>query len=208
MRFPVTTAVGRSTVHAVKDLSFQIRRGSTLGLVGESGSGKSTVAAALTGLVEPDSGSASLDGVDVLDVRGRAEKALRRRISLVFQDPFSSLNPRTRAGTAIAEPLQVHRLAHGKQARQKRVGELLELVGLSASFRVALPTRAFRRPTSTRQHRPRPRHRTRPSDPRRIDGVAGCLGPVARPRPARTAATRTASDLPVHRARSARSSNG
>ncbi|MDT5002968.1 MAG: peptide/nickel transport system ATP-binding protein ddpF [Mycobacterium sp.] len=139
VRFPVTTAVGRSTVHAVKDLTFQIRRGSTLGLVGESGSGKSTVAAALTGLVKPDSGSASLDGVDVLDVRGRAEKALRRRISLVFQDPFSSLNPRTRAGTAIAEPLQVHRLAHGKQARQKRVGELLELVGLSASFASRYP---------------------------------------------------------------------
>ena len=111
VRFPVTTPVGRSTVHAVKDLSFQIRRGSTLGLVGESGSGKSTVAAALTGLVKPDSGSASMDGVDVLACAERAEKALRRRISLVFQDPFSSLNPRTRAGTAIAEPLQVHRLA-------------------------------------------------------------------------------------------------
>jgi peptide/nickel transport system ATP-binding protein len=139
VRFPVTTPVGRSTVHAVKDLSFHIRRGSTLGLVGESGSGKSTVAAALTGLVGPDSGSASLDGVDVLNVRGRSEKALRRRISLVFQDPFSSLNPRTRAGTAIAEPLQVHRLAHGKQARQERVGELLELVGLPASFASRYP---------------------------------------------------------------------
>jgi peptide/nickel transport system ATP-binding protein len=139
VRFPVTTPVGRSTVHAVKDLSFHIRRGSTLGLVGESGSGKSTVAAALTGLVEPDSGSASLDGVDVLNVGGRSEKALRRRISLVFQDPFSSLNPRTRAGTAIAEPLQVHRLAHGKQARQERVGELLELVGLPASFASRYP---------------------------------------------------------------------
>jgi peptide/nickel transport system ATP-binding protein len=139
VRFPVTTPVGRSNVHAVKDLSFHIRRGSTLGLVGESGSGKSTVAAALTGLVGPDSGSASLDGVDVLNVRGRSEKALRRRISLVFQDPFSSLNPRTRAGTAIAEPLQVHRLAHGKQARQERVGELLELVGLPASFASRYP---------------------------------------------------------------------
>ena len=76
VRFPVTTPVGRSTVHAVKDLSFQIRRGSTLGLVGESGSGKSTVAAALTGLVEPDAGSASLDGVDVFGcARTRREGA-------------------------------------------------------------------------------------------------------------------------------------
>jgi peptide/nickel transport system ATP-binding protein len=139
VRFPVTTPTGRSTVHAVKDVSFQIRRATTLGLVGESGSGKSTVAATLTGLVEPDSGSASLDGIDVFGVRGRAEKGLRRRISLVFQDPFSSLNPRTRAGTAIEEPLRVHGLAKGKQARQKRVDELLELVGLPAWFASRYP---------------------------------------------------------------------
>ncbi len=139
VRFPVNTPVGRSTVHAVKDLSFQILRGTTLGLVGESGSGKSTVAAALTGLVKPDGGSASLDGTDVFGVRGAAEKALRRRISLVFQDPFSSLNPRVRAGTAIAEPLWVHRLAKGKGARQKRVEDLLELVGLPASFASRYP---------------------------------------------------------------------
>jgi peptide/nickel transport system ATP-binding protein len=139
VRFPVSTPVGRSTVHAVKDLSFQIRRGTTLGLVGESGSGKSTVAAALTGLVEPDAGSASLDGIDVLGVRGSQEKALRRRISLVFQDPFSSLNPRARVETAVAEPLRVHRLANGRQARAKRVGELLEQVGLPASFGSRFP---------------------------------------------------------------------
>jgi peptide/nickel transport system ATP-binding protein len=123
----------------VKDVSFRIRRGTTLGLVGESGSGKSTVAAALTGLVEPDGGTASLGGIDVFDVRGSAEKALRRRISLVFQDPFSSLNPRVRVGTAVAEPLRVHRLANGKRARQKRVDELLELVGLPASFASRYP---------------------------------------------------------------------
>lgn len=139
VRFPVSTPVGKTTVHAVKDLSFQIRRGTTLGLVGESGSGKSTVAAALTGLVEPDAGTATLDGTNVFDVKGAAEKGLRRRISLVFQDPFSSLNPRARAGTAIAEPLRVHGLAKGKQARQTRVEELLELVGLPASFASRYP---------------------------------------------------------------------
>jgi peptide/nickel transport system ATP-binding protein len=139
VRFPVTTPVGRTSVHAVKELSFQIRRGTTLGLVGESGSGKSTVAAALTGLVVPDRGTATLDGIDVFGVHGSAEKALRRRISLVFQDPFSSLNPRTRVGTAIAEPLRVHRLATGKQARSARVDELLELVGLPASFASRYP---------------------------------------------------------------------
>ncbi len=79
VRFAVTTPLGRSTVHAVKDLSFEIRRGTTLGLVGESGSGKSTVAGALTGLVEPAAGTAQMDGVDVFGVQGAAEKALRRR---------------------------------------------------------------------------------------------------------------------------------
>jgi peptide/nickel transport system ATP-binding protein len=139
VRFPVTTPVGRSTVHAVKQLSFEVRRGTTLGLVGESGSGKSTVAGALTGLVEPDAGSAKLDGIDVFGVRGAAQKALRRRIGLVFQDPFSSLNPRVRVQTAVDEPLRVHRLARGARARQTRVAELLELVGLPTSFASRYP---------------------------------------------------------------------
>jgi peptide/nickel transport system ATP-binding protein len=139
VRFDVDTPVGKSTVHAVKDLSFGIRRGTTLSLVGESGSGKSTVAAALTGLLGPDAGSATLDGDDVIGVRGRAEKALRRRISLIFQDPFSSLNPRARVGTAVGEPLAVHGLVKGKRAREGRVAELLELVGLPPSFASRYP---------------------------------------------------------------------
>ncbi|BCI54029.1 ABC transporter ATP-binding protein [Mycolicibacterium litorale] len=139
VRFDVTGPTGRSTVHAVRDLSFRIRRGSTLGLVGESGSGKSTVAAALTGLVGPHAGSATLDGVDVFGVRGADEKALRRRISLVFQDPFSSLNSRMRVGSAIAEPLTVHKLAEGRTGRRARVAELLELVGLPADFASRYP---------------------------------------------------------------------
>jgi peptide/nickel transport system ATP-binding protein len=139
VRFPVTTPVGRTTVHAVKDLSFQIRRGTTLGLVGESGSGKSTVAAALTGLVTPDAGCATLDGTDIFGVRGADEKSLRRRISLVFQDPFSSLNPRMRAGPAIGEPLWVHGLAKSKRARRQRVAVLLEIVGLPVAFASRYP---------------------------------------------------------------------
>ena len=139
VRFPVTTPVGKSIVHAVRDVSFSIRRGTTLGLVGESGSGKSTVAAALTGLVKPDAGTATMGATDVFGVRGAEEKALRRRISLVFQDPFSSLNPRTRVGPAIAEPLFVHRLAKGKRGRQSRVAELLDLVGLPSSFASRYP---------------------------------------------------------------------
>jgi peptide/nickel transport system ATP-binding protein len=137
--FDVTTPTGKSDVHAVQGLSFEIRRGTTLGLVGESGSGKSTVAGALSGLVKPDSGTATLAGADLLDVRGRAAKALRRRVSLVLQDPFSSLNPRTQVGTAIAEPLVVHKLVSGKQARAVRVRELLDLVGLDPSFSSRYP---------------------------------------------------------------------
>jgi peptide/nickel transport system ATP-binding protein len=139
VRFPVTTPVGRTTIHAVKELSFQIRRGTTLGLVGESGSGKSTVAAALTGLVKPDAGRAVIGGTDVFTVRGAAERALRRRISLVFQDPFSSLDPRRPVGEAVAEPLTVHRLVDGKLSRRSRIAELFELVGLPASFSSRYP---------------------------------------------------------------------
>ncbi|ULE32004.1 dipeptide ABC transporter ATP-binding protein [Mycobacterium sp. IDR2000157661] len=139
VRFDVDTPTGPSTVHAVRDLSFRIRRGTTLGLVGESGSGKSTVAAALTGLLRPNAGSATLDATDILAVRGSAQKALRRRISLIFQDPFASLNPRSRVGAAIAEPLRVHRLAPGRRARAVRVAELLELVGLPTSFAPRYP---------------------------------------------------------------------
>lgn len=139
VRFPVTTPTGRTTVHAVRDLSFQIRRGATLGLVGESGSGKSTVAAALTGQVTPEAGTVRLDGADVLARRRRADKALRRRIGLVFQDPFSSLDPRAPVGSAIGEPLRVHRLAGDRAGRKARTAELLDLVGLPTSFATRYP---------------------------------------------------------------------
>jgi peptide/nickel transport system ATP-binding protein len=139
VRYPVTTPTGSMTVHAVQGLTLSIRRGATLGLVGESGSGKSTVAAALTGLVTPDRGRATLDGTDLLNVRGSERKAVRRRVSLVFQDPFSSLDPRSSVGAAIAEPLIVHRLAKDKAARRQRVAELLELVGLTAEFAPRYP---------------------------------------------------------------------
>lgn len=139
VRFPLTTPLGRSMVHAVKDLSFEIRRGTTLGLVGESGSGKSTVAGALTRLVKPDAGTATLDGATVFGVRASAQKALCRRISLVLQDPFSSLDPRASVAVSIGEPLRVHRLAAGRRGRAQRVAELLDLVGLPPSFASRYP---------------------------------------------------------------------
>ncbi|WP_156254190.1 dipeptide ABC transporter ATP-binding protein [Pseudactinotalea terrae] len=136
VRFSVTSAAGRSIVHAVDGVSFDVRRGQTLGIVGESGSGKSTIANVLTGLVRPHGGSAELAGEDVLH---RASHDLRRRIAMVFQDPFSSLDPRMRAGESIAEPLRVHRLPSDGRPRDERVAELLELVDLPAAFAQRYP---------------------------------------------------------------------
>ncbi|PSL37925.1 peptide/nickel transport system ATP-binding protein [Labedella gwakjiensis] len=139
VRFPVSTPAGKTVVHAVDDVSFSLRRGRTLGLVGESGSGKSTVANVVTGLVAPTGGTATLDGADVLGVRGRDARQLRRRIAMVFQDPFSSLDPRTPVGAAVAEPLRVHRLAGDRRGRAARVAELFDLVDLPADFTSRYP---------------------------------------------------------------------
>lgn len=133
VRFPVATPQGRSHVHAVQGVTFQVRRGTTLGLVGESGSGKSTIAGALTGLV-PATGAATLEGADLL---GRVPRDRRRRLAMVFQDPFSSLDPKQRIGAAIAEPLTVHRLH--TSARRDRIAQLLELVHLPPDFASRYP---------------------------------------------------------------------
>lgn len=138
VKFPVSTPTGRSVVHAVNGVSFEVRRGHTLGIVGESGSGKSTIANVLTGLLKPESGRAHLYDQDVLSTRGRKGAELRRRIAMVFQDPFSSLDPRMRVGESIAEPLRVHDLPReGK--RGARIDQLLELVDLPTHFASRYP---------------------------------------------------------------------
>ena len=134
VRFPVTTAQGKGVVHAVAGVDFDIRRGQTVSLVGESGSGKSTVANALMHLVEPSAGTVVLDGQDITSVKGKELKALRRRIAMVFQDPFASLDPRQHVSRAVAEPLEVHGLGGDKDGRRRRVEELFDLVGLSNRF--------------------------------------------------------------------------
>lgn len=137
--FAVSTPAGPSTVHAVDHVSFEVRRGHTLGIVGESGSGKSTIANALTGLVAPTGGTATLYGADVLGVKGGAARALRRKIAMVFQDPFSSLDPRVRVGDAVLEPLRVHKLQPTTAQRKDRVRSLFDLVGLPESFTSRYP---------------------------------------------------------------------
>ena len=121
-------------VQAIDDVGFDIPRGTTFSLVGESGSGKSTVARVVVGLYRPTRGSVTFDGTDLASIRSRRQMApLRRRWAMIFQDPYASLNPRWRVRTIIAEPIRVHGLASGEPETRKRVGELLELVGLSAA---------------------------------------------------------------------------
>jgi len=120
-------------VRAVDGVSFSIPAGKTLGLVGESGSGKTTVARTLLRLTEPTSGSFRLGGEDVFALAPAPLRALRRRIQIVFQDPYSSLNPRMTVRQTLREPLEIHRLATGKE-RDGRVGALLGEVGLDTEL--------------------------------------------------------------------------
>lgn len=140
VRFPVKQEGGglpwrrgeRQWVHAVEDVSFTLERGETLGLVGESGSGKSTIANAITRLVEPTAGEVRLDRTDVRRASRRDLKDLRRRMATVFQDPLASLDPRRTVANSVGDPLRIHGL-HTKRY-DSRVNELLDSVGLSARF--------------------------------------------------------------------------
>jgi oligopeptide/dipeptide ABC transporter ATP-binding protein len=117
-------------IRAVDGISFEVRRGETLGLVGESGCGKSTTGMALLRLLEPTSGTVTFDGVDLATLDRRALRRWRRRASMIFQDPYASLDPRQSIGGAIAEALDIHGLHQGSEARRARVADLLERVGL------------------------------------------------------------------------------
>ncbi|MFI5227040.1 MAG: ATP-binding cassette domain-containing protein, partial [Candidatus Limnocylindrales bacterium] len=137
MYFPVTEGMilerHVGDVRAVDDVSFDVRRGETLGLVGESGCGKSTTGRTVLRLYKPTAGTVVFDGLDITKIEGEALRQMRRHMQMIFQDPYSSLNPRQTVGGIVGEPLLVHKIGSGAE-RQERVAELLDVVGLNPNF--------------------------------------------------------------------------
>ena len=135
MHFPVSSGfLSRKPtgyVKAVDDVSFTVNRGETLGLVGESGCGKTTTGRCILQLHKPTDGEVIFDGHDLTKLSNKNMRAMRREMQVIFQDPYSSLNPRMTAGNIIGEPLIVHGLVHGKEEYRERVAELLTNVGLN-----------------------------------------------------------------------------
>ena len=121
----------RGMLHAVDDVSFQIERGKTLGVVGESGCGKSTIGRSILRLLEPTSGKVIFDGQDITALSKEEMRALRQKMQIIFQDPFSSLDPRMTVSQTIAEPLKLHGIIKDKKQREQRVLELMATVGLA-----------------------------------------------------------------------------
>jgi oligopeptide/dipeptide ABC transporter ATP-binding protein len=131
--FPVRSGVfGRTSahVHAVDGVDFHVKQGETLAIVGESGCGKSTVGRLVLRLIEPTAGAVRFEGEDLLALGADEMRARRRRLQIIFQDPYASLNPRMTVGAMLGEPLFLHGLARHEEQRRLRIGELLELVGL------------------------------------------------------------------------------
>ncbi|SMF90325.1 oligopeptide transport system ATP-binding protein [Paenibacillus uliginis N3/975] len=127
------------TLKAVHDISLTVRRGETLGMVGESGCGKSTAGRTILRLYEPTEGEAWYGGTNIYRLKPRQLKAFRREMQMIFQDPYASLNPRMTIMDIIGEALDIHRLADSRQARRKRVEELLYLVGLNPDHATRYP---------------------------------------------------------------------
>lgn len=137
MYFPITQGIiiqrKVGDIKAVDGLTFDVKRGETLGLVGESGCGKSTTGRAILQLYTPTAGQVFFEDQEITALKGESLRRMRRRMQMIFQDPYASLNPRMTVGSIIAEPLEVHNILRGNERREK-VKELLEIVGLNPYF--------------------------------------------------------------------------
>lgn len=134
-KFPIKGGLlGREVgaVYACNDVSFKIKKGETLGLVGESGCGKTTLGRSLLRLIEPSAGEVKFDGTDIMKLNKNDMRAMRRKMQIIFQDPYASLNPRMTVGGILSEPMEIHGLFPDKEARKKRLLELLDQVQLPA----------------------------------------------------------------------------
>jgi oligopeptide/dipeptide ABC transporter ATP-binding protein len=141
MHFPIYRGVIQrqvGAVRAVDGVSFDIRRGETLGLVGESGCGKSTTGRTILQLYKPTAGTVQFEDIDLVSLKGEELRKIRRKMQMIFQDPYASLNPRMTVADIVGEPLTVHDVAKGKEI-QDRVNHLLELVNLNPSFASRYP---------------------------------------------------------------------